>query len=214
MNIYEKQNYYQTYLDEKKVSLINHYDISMLEKHLDFSVPWRGITKWAEENKDKALFKSLEPIRPFIPDDSMRQSVMAQWTGYNEHNTQERNWGLEPEDNHALKLMIGRDAFHKLNLDMETCMVRLLQYNPGQVLPLHTDSYNAFKHMYGEGKITRWFVAVTPWDWGHILQIHDNVISNYDSGYAVEIKEGVFHLSANVGINSKYTFTITGFIRD
>ena len=39
-----------------------------------------------------------------------------------------------------LKLMIGRDAFHHLNLDMETSMVRLLQYNPGQILSLHTDS--------------------------------------------------------------------------
>ena len=32
MNIYEKQNYYQTYLDDKRVSLDNHYEISPLEK--------------------------------------------------------------------------------------------------------------------------------------------------------------------------------------
>ena len=214
MNIYEKQDYYQTYLDEKKVSLINHYEISPLEKHIKFSVPWDGIVKWAEVNRDKAIFKSIEPIRPFVSDDSMRQSVMSIWAGYNQHNTQEWNWGVEPEDDHALKLMIGRDAFFDLNLDMEKCMVRLLQYDPGQILSLHTDSYNGFKERFGDGKITRWFVAVTPWDWGHMLQVHDNVISQYESGYAVEIKEGVFHLSANAGINPKYTFTITGFVKE
>ena len=214
MNIYEKQNYYQTYLDEKRVSLDNHYEISPLERRIEFSVPWQSIIKWADENRDKAIFKSIEPIRPFVSDDSMRQSVMAAWAGYNEHNSQEWNWGLEPQHDHALKLMIGRDAFHHLNLDMETSMVRLLQYNPGQILSLHTDSYNGFKDRFGDGKITRWFVAVTPWDWGHMLQVHDNMISKYDSGYAVEIKEGVFHLSANAGINPKYTFTITGFVKE
>ena len=56
--------------------------------------------------------------------------------------------------------MIGRDAFHKLNLDMETSMVRLLQYNPGQILHLHTDSAMDLK-INRDGKITRWFVAVT-----------------------------------------------------
>ena len=118
MNIYDRQDYFQSYLDEKNISLINHYEISPLEKQIEFNIHWSGIVKWAEDNKDRAIFKSIEPIRPFIPDDSMRQSVMAMWAGYNQHNSQEWNWGLEPEDNHALKLMIGRDAFYELNLDM------------------------------------------------------------------------------------------------
>ena len=196
------------------MSLINHYEVSPLERHVEFTTPWTDIVNWANQHRDRAIFKSIEPIRPFIPDDSLRQSVMAMWSGYNQYNTQEWNWGLEPEDDHALKLMIGSDAFKTMNLEMSTCMVRLLQYNPGQILHLHTDSYNGFRNRFGDGNITRWFVAVTPWDWGHMLQIHDNVISNYESGYAVEIKEGVYHLSANAGINPKYTLTITGFVYD
>ena len=87
MNIYEKQNYYQTYLDDKRVSLDNHYEISPLERKIEFSVPWQSIIKWADENRDKAIFKSIEPIRPFVSDESMRQSVMAAWAGYNKHNS-------------------------------------------------------------------------------------------------------------------------------
>ena len=50
MNIYEKQDYYQTYLDEQNISLDNHYEISPLEKQIKFNVPWDGIVKWAEAN--------------------------------------------------------------------------------------------------------------------------------------------------------------------
>lgn len=214
MSIYDKKDYFQDYLDAKNISLDNHYEISPLEKKVDFVLPWQKIVDWANDNRDRAIHKSIEPVRPFIPDDSLRQTAMLTWIGYNKHNTQEWNWGIEPEDNRFFKRIIGQTAFDTLNIDMETSMVRLLQYDPGQMLPIHTDSYNGFKDQYGDGKITRWFVAVTPWDWGHMLQIHDNMIWGYDSGYAVEIKDGVFHLSSNCGINPKYTFTITGFIKE
>jgi len=211
MSIYEKRDYYQTFLDEQNVSLDNHFEIRPLEKQLNLEYDWQSIVNWAEHNRDSAIHKSIGPIRPFVSDESMRQSVMSMWAGYNEHNTQEWNWGIKNDT--TLKNMIGIQAFDQMNLEMETSMVRLLQYDPGQILPLHTDSYNGFKDRYGDGNITRWFIAVTPWDWGHFLQVHDNLISKYDSGYAVEIPEGVYHLSGNAGINPKYTFTVTGFVQ-
>jgi len=211
MSLFTKTDYYQNYLDERKVSLDNHYEIGPLEIQLRLNWRWEAIVKWADQNRDKATHKSIEPVRPFVSDEGIRQSVMNIWAGYNQHNTQEYAWGID--DDAILKDMIGVAAFDNMKLDMQTSMVRLLQYNPGQMLPLHTDSYNGFKDRYGEGKITRWFIAVTPWDWGHFLQIHDNLLSKYDSGYAVEIKEGVYHLSGNAGINPKYTFTVTGFIK-
>ena len=210
MSIYEKRDYYQTFLDEHNVSLDNHFEISPLETQLNLDWSWEQIVEWADQNRDTAIHKSIGPIRPFVSDESMRQSVMSMWAGFNEHNTQEWNWGVENDT--IFKSMIGTQAFDQMSLDSETSMVRLLQYNPGQMLPLHTDSYNGFKDRYGDGNITRWFIAVTPWDWGHFLQVHDNMISNYDSGYAVEIPEGVYHLSGNAGINPKYTFTVTGFV--
>ena len=210
MSIYEKRNYYQTFLDEKKISLDNHFEIRPLEVQLVLNWRWERIVKWADENRDSAIHKSITPIRPFVSDESMRESVMSMWAGYNEHNTQEWNWGFGNDA--ILKDMIGERAFATMGLDMDTSMVRLLQYDPGQMLPLHTDSYNGFKDRHGDGNITRWFIAITPWDWGHFLQVHDNLISKYDSGYAVQIPESVYHLSGNAGINPKYTFTVTGFI--
>ena len=53
-------------------------------------------------------------------------------------------------------------------------------------------------------------MAVSDWDWGHVLQIHDNIISNWTAGDTYVIPPDVFHTSANFGIAPKYTLTITG----
>ena len=108
--------------------------------------------------------------------------------------------------------MLGDEAFKQMRLKKDTCLVRLLRYDPGHCIPIHTDSYNGFKTRFGEGNVKRFFVAISPWDWGHFLQVHDNMIHHWEPGYAVEIPNEVFHLSGNCGIAPKYTLTITGFV--
>ena len=87
--------------------------------------------------------------------------VNANWLGYNEHNTTETNWGLDPKHNSMLKELIGLDNFAKLRLDPKTTLVRLLEYKPGQILPLHSDGMEGFKRIYGKQNPTRFFVAVS-----------------------------------------------------
>jgi len=210
-NLYEKNDWFQEYLDDKQVSLDDHLDISELEMHVD--IDYKKIISWAQDNVSRATIKDYKP-RPFVPADSLRQSVMTQYLGYNEHNTLEINWGIEPEDDQALKDMCGDDFFDAVNLTKETCLVRLLRYDPGTGIPIHTDSYNGFKTRFGEGKVKRYFVAISPWDWGHFLQVHDNMLHHWKPGYTVEIPNDVFHLSANFGINPKYTLTVTGFVNE
>lgn len=210
MNIYEKRDYFQQYLDDKGVSLDNHLELPV--EH-NFDIPYQNIIAWSEENIHKAIIKPYGP-RPFVPDDSLRQAVLAQYTGYNEHNSTEINWGIEVEDDEQLKEFLGDNFFEEVKLKRETCMVRLLRYDPGHCIPMHTDSYNGFKERFGEGNVKRFFVAVSPWDWGHFLQLHDNMIHHWKPGYTVEVPVGVFHLSGNFGIAPKYTLTVTGFVND
>jgi hypothetical protein len=72
------------------------------------------------------------------------------------------------------------------------------------------DGFEGFKRLYGKDGSTRFFVAVSDWDWGHVLQVHDNIISNWQPGDTYIIPAGVCHASANFGIAPKYTLTITG----
>jgi hypothetical protein len=209
MNIFQYKGYFQDYLDQKGVSLQNHYEISPLEMHI--SIDYKAIIAWSESNLDKAIIKEYKP-RPFVPTESMQQAVMIQHLGYNEYNTTEINWGIEEEDDAELKYLLGNEAFEKMHLKKDTCLVRLLRFDPGHCIPIHTDSYNGFKTRFGEGNVKRYFIAVSPWDWGHFLQVHDNMIHHWKPGYCVEIPNEVFHLSGNCGIAPKYTLTITGFV--
>ena len=209
MNIYNKNDYYQEYLDELKVNLDDEFDL--IEHSLD--IDCQKFYDFADAFKDDALTKWYGP-RPFYDFDSMRQAVFLNSLGYNEHNSFEYNWGIEPEHNNILKELVGKHNFDQLNVDYDTVGIRLLQYNPGNGIPLHTDSFNAYKTQNGSGNITRYFVAISPWDWGHFLQVHDKMIHHWKPGYTLEIPDGVFHLSANFGIAPKLTLTITGFVNE
>ena len=65
--------------------------------------------------------------------------------------------------------MIGLDNFYMLGLDPDETLMRLLEYMPGHSLPLHYDGKEGFKRLYGKENSTRFFVAVSEWDWGHCL---------------------------------------------
>jgi len=211
-NIYTHNTYYQDHLDKNGISLKNHYEIGPLEKQLDIN--YKDFLQFAEDNRHRAITDKEYKPRPFLTDESMRQAVLSQFIGYGAGNTLETNWGIEPEDDAKLKELLGDANFEEMNLVKETSLVRLLQYNPGHGIPLHTDSYNGFMKRFGPGNITRYFVAISPWDWGHFLQVHDNMIHHWDPGYALEVKEGVWHLSGNFGIAPKYTLTVTGYVND
>ena len=58
MNIYEKRDHFQQYLDARGVSLDNHLELPP-EQQLD--IPHRAIIAWAEDNLDKAIVKAYEP---------------------------------------------------------------------------------------------------------------------------------------------------------
>ena len=125
-------------------------------------------------------------------------------------STTETNWGLNPKHNDMLKELIGSNNFAKLRLDPKSTLVRLLEYRPGHMLPLHSDGMEGFKRINGKQNPTRFFVAVSDWDWGHVLQVHDNMVSNWTAGDTYIIPNDIFHASANFGIGPKYTLTITG----
>ena len=211
MRIYTKQDYYSEYLAEKGIDLNEHLEISHLEGKIDIDP--EPFNQFIKQRHSEALTKWYAP-RPFYNFDSMREAVFLNNIGYNEHNTFEYSWGIEDHHNQILKDLIGDSNFDSMALDRKTAGVRLLVYYPGTGIPLHTDSFNSFRDKIGlapgEGIVIRYFVAVSPWDWGHFLQVHDNMIHHWEPGYTLQIPAGVFHTSANFGITPKITLTVTG----
>ena len=198
--------YYKKYLEEKNIDLKKHFDLKL---HCNLKLVPADFVKFANDTRDDAIVKWYHP-RPFLTPESNQQMVNANWVGYNEHNTTETNWGLNPKHNDMLKELIGSNNFAKLRLDPKSTLVRLLEYRPGHMLPLHSDGMEGFRRIYGKQNPTRFFVAVSDWDWGHVLQVHDNMVSNWTAGDTYIIPNDIFHASANFGIGPKYTLTITG----
>jgi hypothetical protein len=208
MNIFEYKGYYQDYLNKSGINLTDHY---VLPNKISLNIDSNTFIHYFEKEAFSHQEKYTKP-RPFHPYPAMFQATCVAELGYNQYNTTEINIGLNDLDNQALKNLIGEHNFLLMNLDSSTCLVRMLRYDPGHGIPLHTDHFNAFKEKYGnDRRIIRYFVAINPWDWGHFLQLHDNMIHNWEVGDCYEIEEGIYHLSANFGIVPKYTLVITGF---
>jgi len=199
-------NYFKELLKEKEVDLSQSIEVPKL---CTLDINHDVILDFAERTRNQATRKWYHP-RPFLDDYSNKQMINANWLGYDKHNTQETNWGLSPEHNKELNHIIGKTNFDMLGIDPEKVLVRLLEYRPGQMLPLHCDGMEGYRQMFGKANPRRFFVAVSEWDWGHVLQVHDNIISHWKTGDTWEIKPGVWHCSANFGITNKYTLTITG----
>jgi len=199
-------NYFKQLLDEQSVDLNKRIEMPKL---CTLDIDYNAIMEFAERTRPDATKKWYHP-RPFLDDYSNKQMINANWIGYNEYNTSETNWGLDPAHNKDLNTLVGDNNFVKLGIDPATVLVRLLEYTPGNMLPLHSDGMEGFRRLYNKRNARRFFVAVSDWDWGHVLQAHDNIISHWKTGDTWEIKPDVFHCSANFGISNKYTLTITG----
>jgi len=198
--------YFKKYLNDRNIDLKENMPV---EKLCELDIDPKEFEDFVRVHRDEATVKWYHP-RPFLNAETNEQAINANWIGYNEHNTTESNWGLDPAHNKILKGMVGIKNFKKLGIDPEKSLLRLLEYMPGHSLPLHCDGFEGFKRLYGEGEATRFFVAISDWDWGHVFQMHDNMISNWRSGDTYIVPKGIFHASANFGISPKYTLTITG----
>ena len=198
--------YFKKYLEDRKIDLSEHLE---LDKLCTLEINPKEFEDFANAHRQEATVKWYHP-RPFLNSTTNEQAINANWVGYNEHNTTESNWGLAPAHNTTLKELVGKHNFEALGIDPDKSLLRLLEYMPGHSLPLHCDGLEGFKRLYGDDNPTRFFVAISDWDWGHALQVHDNMIANWKAGDTYIVPSGVFHASANFGIAPKYTLTITG----
>jgi len=137
---------------------------------------------------------------------------MVSW-GYNEHNTklQYRERNLPAFCHEIAKL---------LSDVLESPQMRLHKQEPGQIIPLHVDSYNAYVHSRrerGEGgalldskRVIRFLVFLTNGGMGEFFQVGSSVLFNWKAGDVITWPHGKEHLAANAGTTPKWTLQITG----
>lgn len=205
------KNAFTDFLEERNYDLSNHYELTP-KIQLDINPDeW---FEFMEKNWYTGLTMHYEP-RHVLDAASNQQTELANRFGYHSGNTLKRDWGKNnPKHNDLFKEMVGKNNFNLLGMDPKTTTVRLLCFTPGNILPVHWDGFEGWVDNTGISSKTptRYIGFISPWNWGHYLQIHDNFITNWDVGDMYKVPSGVLHNSGNGGILPKVTLTFTGLI--
>ena len=99
-------------------------------------------------------------------------------------------------------------------LGMEVITISSIMQDPGCIIPVHRDEFYQIYTRYPDRTETkvRANIFLEDWKMGHFLQYNDTVVTNWPSGTGFMWDREVLHLSANAGLEPKYTLQISGFL--
>jgi hypothetical protein len=99
-------------------------------------------------------------------------------------------------------------------LGMEVITVSTILQPPGCMIPIHRDTFFQINKRYPdrtEIKV-RANIFLEDWKLGQFLQYNDEVCSHWKAGEGFLWDSSVLHLSANAGMQDKYTLQVSGFL--
>jgi hypothetical protein len=99
-------------------------------------------------------------------------------------------------------------------LGIEVVSISSIRQDPGCILPAHKDQFYKINQTYpsrSEVKV-RANIFLEDWKMGHFLQYNDYVISNWANGTGLMWDSDILHLSANAGLEPKFTLQVSGFL--
>jgi hypothetical protein len=99
-------------------------------------------------------------------------------------------------------------------LNMEVIMVSSILQEPGCMIPLHRDTFFQINKNYPDRKEikVRSNIYLEDWKLGHFIQYSDEVSTHWQAGEGLQWDSLVEHLSANAGLQNKFTLQISGFL--
>jgi len=174
-------------------------------------------------------------VQPYHRGETLTGSRLPSTVGYDEHNTK-YFMSRDPE----IKLLLGgREGFEKMGMQYEHSLCTLLITPPGSTIPWHSDTMQNWRDqnadinphlvMAGEkaahgltyeqahagsqsdiGQVARRIIAVTPWHWGHFIEMKSTFITDWESGDVWNSPPCVWHLTGNAGVTLRISVTVTG----
>jgi hypothetical protein len=105
-------------------------------------------------------------------------------------------------------------------LDMDVVTVSTILQSPGNVIPIHRDTFFQIKNKYPDDTRTKVRANIYLEDWavGHLIQYKENSewknSTHWKAGEGWLWDSSILHLSANAGMQNKYTMQISGFLRE
>ena len=153
-----------------------------------------------------------EQEKPYFTKEGNFRAKLNILSGYNKLNSFVLNYGKNGNTNEVLKEIFGKDNFTRLDLIPDTVLLRLIVKFPGHGFPFHVDDASSYKENFSQysDKAKRLWIPVSPWDDGHMFQISNQIITQWDSGDTYHIPWGTTHLGVNYGFKPQFTLSLTG----
>lgn len=105
------------------------------------------------------------------------------------------------------------------NLKEDKMGISLFVQMPGHTIWSHVDTYSSFIRRTGDVKadysvLRRYMVFVKDWDWGHFFHYGNHCFNQWKAGDCWDLVPGIYHGSANAGVNPKLTIHWSGELKD
>jgi hypothetical protein len=191
--------------DCQYVGTIQDFDFSTIKPKLENKEPEPGVTLYPED------FVNGKSIPDQLSPDSVGAGKLDHVRhGYTKHNTCYTQW-IDNRDTLP-------DEFIKIRslCNFKYAKIACFRQDPGHTNPWHFDTYQGTVkkgNLTGDDtkKVKRYLLFLEDWHWGHILQVGNNMLSNWKAGDIYTWDYGMYHLSSNAGIVPKWTCQITGY---
>ena len=166
---------------------------------------------WWWDDKEQAVMHASENVNSYPIYKQAYQHVRL--NNFNEHNTQYFKYANEElgEFYKPLKEMFP-------SMSPESMGVSLFIQLPGQTIPCHVDTYSTYIRRVGGKpdykKLRRYMIFVRDWDFGHFFHWGNTCINQWQAGDFWSLRNGIYHGSANAGVNPKITIHWSGEVEE
>lgn len=100
-------------------------------------------------------------------------------------------------------------------LPLDSAVSKGTMQTPGNIMPWHQDYFITFRRKFPDNPyVIRFIVFLEDWKTGHMLQAGNSVITHWCAGDAITWRPDRWHLSANCGIENKWTVNVTGVLQE
>jgi len=129
--------------------------------------------------------------------------------GYTEHNT--RIWKTTLVDP-KINMPWENEIINCLPLDHAIATPTLQE--PGNILPLHVDTFVYLKKKLGQNSnIVRFLIMMEDWKNGHTLQVGTSWLGPWKAGDVYLWYPNTPHIAVNAGLTNKWTCNVTGVLQ-
>ena len=99
-----------------------------------------------------------------------------------------------------------------MQTNLKNASAGVIRLPPGNTIPWHYDSHIFYSESNNQepNKAERHIIFPFDWDWGHIYQIGNNVLANWEGGVRYTWPHLRYHLAGNIGISDFIMIAVTG----